>query len=92
MRSDVYVSMCLSCAFVLGASMPIRVYRGCTIKHFRPVVVAAVLGPLLLARIMFLIIPESFYDNDEFRFDVADLLSDFSSVTATRVYRTWPSS
>ena len=28
---------------------------------------------------MFLIIPESFYDNDEFRFDVADLLSDFSS-------------
>ena len=47
MRSDVDVSMCLSCAFVLCAFMPIRVYRGCTIKPFRPVVVAVVVNAII---------------------------------------------
>lgn len=56
MRSDVYVSMCLSCAFVLGASMPIRVYRGCTIKHFRPVVVAVVVNGIIPPTIIITVI------------------------------------
>ena len=56
MRSDVYVSMCLSrVPFILGASMHIRVYRGCTIKHC-PVVVAVVVNVIIPPTIIITVI------------------------------------